>query len=157
MIKVLFVCAGNICRSPMAEGVFQHMINQAGLSDKIMTDSCGTGAWHAGEPAHYDTIAELKAHDIPYNGRSRQIVRGDLAEFDYVLTMDRSNHSAVARMFDGDKPNLHMFLSYANAAGTVKREEVPDPYYDGGFEGVYALVEKGCTALLEVIRRDHNL
>src|SRR5689334_2678843 len=83
VIRVLFVCMGNICRSPMAEAVFQHMVNEAGLSSKFSLDSAGTGGWHAGETAHRGTLNVLKDHNIPYDGRARQFIRADLDKFDY--------------------------------------------------------------------------
>jgi protein-tyrosine phosphatase len=157
MIRVLFVCMGNICRSPMAEAVFQDMVNKAGLSNKIESDSAGTGGWHVGEPAHSDTLNLLKRNGIPYNGRSRQIDRRDLEKFDYVLMMDRDNLSFVQRYGSGASAEVGLFLRYAQEAGFVSTDEVPDPYYDGTFERVYSLVTRGSKALLEHIRTKHNI
>lgn len=158
MIKVLFVCLGNICRSPMAEAVFAHMVKEAGLSDKIMIDSAGTGSWHVGESAHHGTLNILRQNNIPYNGRARQLTRRDLSDFNYVLTMDHSNYENVTRYL-GDEPEteVRMFLSYANDAGVIDTLEVPDPYYDGRFAEVYELVQKGSRALLDHIRKQHAL
>jgi protein-tyrosine phosphatase len=158
MIKVLFVCLGNICRSPMAEAVFTHMVKEAGLSQQIMVDSAGTGSWHVGETAHRGTLNILRENNVPYDGRARQLTRRDLSDFDYVLTMDRSNYNNVSR-YIGDEPDaeVRMFLSYANDAGTVSEAEVPDPYYDGRFAEVYDLVQRGSRALLDHIRKQHNL
>lgn len=158
MIKVLFVCAGNICRSPMAEGVFQEMVRQAGLADQIMVDSAGTGSWHVGEPAHPRTQAILKDHLIPYDGRARQFKQEDIGTFDYVLAMDEENLSDMLSKARG-LPDAHirLFLSYANAAGLTSVTEVPDPYYSGVYDQVYALVKAGGEALLNHIRRTHQL
>lgn len=158
MIKVLFVCLGNICRSPMADGVFQHKVNQAGLSDKIMVDSAGTGSWHVGQQAHVGTRNVLKKHNIPYDGRARQFARRDLSDFDYILAMDSSNLTNISQYAGGESDGeIKLFLSYAKSARTVDTEVVPDPYYDDRFDYVYELVDKGCDALLAHIRREHNL
>jgi protein-tyrosine phosphatase len=156
VIKVLFVCMGNICRSPMAEAVFQHLVNEAGLGSKFSLDSAGTGGWHAGEPAHRGTLNVLKQNNIPYNGRARQFVRADLDKFDYVLAMDKENLSGIQR-HSGDRAEVRLFLDYAVEAGTVDLKEVPDPYYDGRFEEVYELVTLGCKALLAHIRAEHGI
>lgn len=158
MIKVLFVCLGNICRSPMADGVFQHKVNQAGLSDKIMVDSAGTGSWHVGQQAHVGTRNVLKKHNIPYDGRARQFARRDLSDFDYILAMDNSNLTNIRQYAGGESDGeIKLFLSYAKSAGTVDAEVVPDPYYDDRFDYVYDLVDKGCDALLAHIIREHKL
>jgi len=159
MVKVLFVCLGNICRSPMADGVFAHMVKEAGLADKIQVDSAGTGSWHVGEAAHPGTRKVLQEHQIEYDGRARQFRLNDLETVDYLLAMDRSNLSNIHKIATGMKPvgEVRMFLSYANAAGMTDVEEVPDPYYTGGFDYVYDLVEKGSQALLDHIRKENDL
>ena len=173
MIRVLFVCAGNICRSPMADAVFQDHIRRAGLQDQISVDSAGVGAWHPGESAHPGTLAVLREHDIAYDGRARQIRYDDFNHFDYVLAMDRENLAGILRLVNrgerssqekmdrlyngAHRPEIGMFLSYANRAGSVAEIEVPDPYYDGRYPLVYELVEEGCTALLAHIRQVHRL
>lgn len=157
MIRVLFVCMGNICRSPMAEAVFQHQVNQAGLSDKIMVDSAGTGGWHAGEPAHRGTLKILKQNGIPYDGRARQLTRADLSQFDYIVAMDRENLSGIRRLGEASGAEVSLFLKWAKEAGMVTIDEVPDPYYDNTFDRVYDLVVKGCDALLAHIRKQHGI
>lgn len=158
MIKVLFVCLGNICRSPMADGVFQHMVKEAGLDNQITVDSAGTGSWHVGEAAHPGTRKVLKANGINYNGRARQFTPADLRDYDYVLAMDSSNLSNIQRVAgSSSKAEVRKFLSYANQAGLTRETDVPDPYYTGGFDYVYDLVEKGCSALLDHIRTEHRL
>jgi protein-tyrosine phosphatase len=141
----------------MAEAVFQHMVNEAGLSDKISVDSAGTGSWHIGEPAHNGTLRILKQKGVAYDGRARQLAHSDLDQFDYVLAMDAENISDIRRHVANPKAEVRLFLDYAMKAGTVNRNEVPDPYYSGQYELVYSLVEPGCRALLEHIRAKHNL
>ncbi len=158
MIRVLFVCLGNICRSPMAEAVFQQRVREAGLEGQIEVDSAGTSGWHAGETAHRGTLDVLRRKKIPYDGRSRKFTQADLEGFDYVLTMDNSNYRNVQRMTSpGSHAEVAMFLSYAQAEGAIEDTEVPDPYYDNNFDGVYDLVTTGSDALLRKIRADHNL
>lgn len=174
MIKVLFVCAGNICRSPMAEAVFQDMVNKTGLGDKITSDSAGTGSWHTGERPQPGTLKVLARQNIPYHGRARQLNRADFENFDYIVGMDHENLSIMQRYASnrgGDNfslvrenlpdrvPEVGLFLRYAKEAGLVKVDEVPDPYYSGdeAFNRVYDLVLKGNTALLQHIRKKHRL
>lgn len=156
-ISVLFVCAGNICRSPMAEAVFQHMVNQAGLRDEFEIDSAGTGNWHEGQQADARTLAVLEKHAIDYDGRARQVERDDLREYDYVLAMDGDNLQDLRRLAGGRRSNIRLFLDAAQRAGTVSYNQVPDPYYDGTFERVYDLVSRGSAALLAEIREEHGL
>ena len=154
-IRVLFVCLGNICRSPMAEGVFRHLVEEAGLAEKIEVDSAGTSDWHVGEPAHEGTRHVLKAHGIAYDGRSRQVTRQDFYEFDYIVAMDSSNLVALRGMRPVDAhAKLAIFLSFAE---DIDMRDVPDPYYSGRFEYVYGLVERGARALLDYIREHEEL
>lgn len=154
-VRVLFVCLGNICRSPMAEAVFQNLVDEAGLSDEIIIDSAGTGSWHVGERAHRGTLAVLRKHSIEYNGRARQIDRRDFDQFDYILTMDNENLADVRRMIpDSSKAIVARFLDFAD---DVPVREVPDPYFDGRFDAVYDLVRRGAEGLLAHIRQEKSL
>jgi len=159
MIKVLFVCSGNICRSPMADAVFRDMVKKAGLAEQFMVDSAGTGSWHVGEPAHKGTRRLLQQHHITYNGRARQMTQRDLRHFDYVLAMDHSHlrHMDYMQQQAESSVNVSLFLQYANDAGLTTVTEVPDPYYNNRFEEVYDLVEMGCRALLDHIRKQHDI
>jgi protein-tyrosine phosphatase len=158
MINVLFVCLGNICRSPMADGVFQHMVSEAGLSNLINVDSAGMGGWHVGEPAHQGTRNVLKQQGIDYTGRARLFTQEDLGKYDYILAMDSSNLSDIGRIAGRDhEAEIRRFLSYANDAGLTNVKDVPDPYYNGRFDDVYELVAIGCRALLDHIRQAHHI
>lgn len=157
MLKVLFVCTGNICRSPMAEAVFQHLVNQAGLSDQFIVDSAGTEDWHAGEPAHSGTLNVLRQHHIPYHGRSRQITPSDFSTFDYILAMDRSHLNYLQRRAGSTTAQISLFLTPAYEAGLVSVQEVPDPYYNGHYSQTYELVSVGCAALLDYIRAEQGI
>jgi protein-tyrosine phosphatase len=162
MIRVLFVCMGNICRSPMAEAVFVHLVREAGLEAKIEADSAGTGDWHVGQPPHHGTRRMLERNNIAYNGCARQLTSRDLDDFDYIITMDEQNlrdvnSLQVSRLHrrQGEKRvNVARLLDYAPDTHT---REVPDPYFTDGFEGVYALVWEGASGLLAAIQHEHGL
>jgi len=150
VVRVLFVCLGNICRSPMAEAVFAAKVAEAGLSDRIIVDSAGTGDWHVGEPAHSGTRRMLAQKGIPYSGRARHFKRADLNAFDYILTMDDDNLSTVRQHGIGTAM-VRPFLEFAPQLGLT---EVPDPYYSGNFEQTYELVDAAADGLLAEIRKD---
>lgn len=154
MVRVLFVCLGNICRSPMAEGVFQHLVDSAQLGDRIEVDSAGTGPWHVGDPAHRGTRKVLRDHGITYDGRGRRLTPDDFEAFDYILAMDYDNLSVLNHMKNGTSAYVGLFMNFASD-GSV--EEVPDPYYNGRFDLVYSLVEQAAQGLLAHIREEHNL
>jgi protein-tyrosine phosphatase len=152
-IRVLFVCMGNICRSPTAAGVFRHHVEQAGLSDLILTDSAGTHGYHIGDPpdARAQAAAALRRYDLS-RLRARKVSRQDFETFDYLLAMDRENLAFLERLSPpAHRGKAHLFLQYA--ANTVLHE-VPDPYYgDGaGFDLVLDLVEDASRGLLAHIR-----
>ena len=156
MIRVLFVCLGNICRSPMAEGVFGQLVAQAGLSDQISVDSAGTGSWHVGAPPHPGTQRVLEQHGIALSSTARQVDQGDLHHADYIIAMDRENVRDLRRIdhqgvLDG---KLHLLLDFAPPGGP---RDVPDPYYDNNFAAVYDLVVAGAAGLLTHIRDARGL
>ncbi|MCC6904668.1 MAG: low molecular weight phosphotyrosine protein phosphatase [Anaerolineae bacterium] len=143
---------GNICRSPMAEAVFAHMVSEAGLSGQITTDSCGIGNWHEGQTAHTGTLDVLSKHQIPYDGRARQIRAHDLAA-EYLIAMDLENVTGIKRL-GAAQGEVALLLDYADG---IEEMEVPDPYFNGRFDHVYSLVTAGCQGLLDHIRAYHNL
>ena len=150
--KLLFVCLGNICRSPAAEGVFLHLLNERGLSDSFVVDSAGTGGWHTGNPADQRMQAAAARRGIQLPSRARQISLDDLSEFDLILTMDDANLAAVQSLVReaGRRATatVRPMLSYAQR---FSEAEVPDPYYGGesGFEHVLDLLEDACSNLLD--------
>ncbi len=153
MAAVLFVCLGNICRSPTAHGIFAGQVRDAGLADSIRVDSCGTGAWHVGEPpdARATAAARRRGYDLSPL-RARQFEAGDFQQFDYILAMDRSNLSHLEALRpEGFAGHLGLFLDFHPAPPFG---EVPDPYYGGerGFEDVLDLVEAASSGLLEALR-----
>ena len=151
-MKLLFVCLGNICRSPAAEGVFLHHLQERGLSDRFVVDSAGTGSWHVGNPADRRMQAAAQRRGIHLPSRARQIELSDLGEFDLVLTMDDANLAAVTSLAEEagarDSAQIRPMLSYTKR---FNETEVPDPYYGGdeGFEHVLDLLDDACTGLLE--------
>ena len=155
MVKVLFVCMGNICRSPTAEGVFRHMVEQAGLSDKIYIDSAGTHAYHVGNPPDPRAQQAAIKRDIDLScQRARRVRKDDFIEFDYVIAMDESNRDDLLAICPaGYEDRIHLFLNFAD----VPHTEVPDPYYGQGrgFEIVLDLVEDASAGLLAHIQKNH--
>ena len=154
MVSVLFVCLGNICRSPTAEGVFRDLVEREGLSGQITIDSAGTHAYHVGEQPDRRAQAEAQRRGIDISSlRGRQARAQDFQTFDYVLAMDRSNHDNLMSICPlGAEDRLSMFLDFAP---DLERREVPDPYYDGGFNKVYDMIEQAAQGLLADIRAKH--
>ncbi len=154
LIRVLFVCLGNICRSPLAQGVFEDVLRREGLEDEVFVDSAGTRAYYPGAPPdeRAQRSAGLRGLDLSAQ-RARRISRDDCDTFDYVLTMDEENYAMVSALCRGSAV-VRPFLDFA--ADSPERE-VPDPYYGGpdGFERVMDLVEEASEGLLEDIRERH--
>ncbi len=157
-VSVLFVCLGNICRSPTAEGVFRHKVRLAGLQDRIHIDSAGTGAWHVGNPPDSRARATAESRGISMAGqRARKVAFDDFGRFDYILAMDRENLEDLLAMAPAEHHDkVRLFLDFAPHRA---ESEVPDPYYGGpqGFEHVFDLVEEAADGLLEEIVARHGL
>lgn len=156
-VKVLFVCMGNICRSPTAHGIFQALVDEQGLGDAIYVDSAGTHSYHTGNPPDPRSQATARSRGIDLSGlRARRFVSSDFVEFDFVLGMDRGNLAdMLAIRPDEASARVGLMLEYAGRAG---EQEVPDPYFgDAGFERVYDLIEDAARGLLRRIRDEHGL
>lgn len=159
MVRVLFVCLGNICRSPMAEGLFLHLVQEANLADQIEIDSAGTGGWHVGAPADARMRETAQRHGIYLPSRARQVTLKDFDQFDYILPMDQSNladlHELQVRTPQARAKVIKMRHFDPEAPGA----DVPDPYYSGqrGFEDVYEMLERSCRRLLDYIVTEQEL
>ncbi len=149
MNRILFLCMGNICRSPAAHCVFQHLVDKAGLSDQFEIESAGTTGYHIGEPPDRRMQRVLRARGIPIIGRSRQLDGFDLEYYDLILAMDKDNRDGALVLARGDaqRAKVKLFCDYCTEHRVA---EVPDPYYGGerGFDDVMDLIEDGCRGLL---------
>lgn len=156
LIRVLFVCLGNICRSPTAEGIFRNLIDDAGLDGVIEVDSAGTSDWHIGGPPDErgQAVARSRGLDLSHL-KARQVDSGDFLTFDYVIAMDSSNHKNLSALCPlGHEQRLRMCLSFVPGSRIT---DVPDPYYEDGFDDVFELLETAGRGLLAEIRTTHNL
>lgn len=147
--KILFVCLGNICRSQMAQAIFQEKVNQAGLEKWIQIDSAGTSPWNQGKPIDQRAAAKLREHAVQTDHRARQITKEDFNQFDLILAMDNDNYETLLQLF-GEDGKIRMFRSFDPEGNG----EVPDPYYGGeaGFDLVFAICDRTCEALLQSLR-----
>ena len=156
MVKVLFVCMGNICRSPTAHGVFRSLVAREGLADAITIDSAGTHAYHVGSGPDKRAQATARSRGVDLSDLvARRVESGDFDQFDYVLAMDQENFISLSEICpDEHIEKIHMFMDFAPG---MRTREVPDPYYGGpsGFERVFDLVEAASEGLLDEIRRRH--
>ncbi len=137
----------------MAEAVFKHLVQQAGLSDRIHVESAGIEEYEVGQPAHRGTLQVLQKHGIPHNGRARQLTTADLSRFDYILAMDSENLRDI-KALGPSRATVSRLLDFAPE---LAERDIPDPWYNGRFEEVYRLVSAGTKGLLARIRQDHHL
>ncbi len=148
--RILFVCLGNICRSPMAEGSFRHIARQNGALDRFIIDSAGLGSWHVGHPPDERAQQAMEDRGIEISElRARQVAPADFETYDLILAMDRSNRQGLMKLAPKDQQHkIHLFLEYAPHLGV---REVPDPYFGGaeGFDYVCQLVDTACRGLLQ--------
>ncbi|MBL9120668.1 MAG: low molecular weight phosphotyrosine protein phosphatase [Phycisphaerae bacterium] len=156
--RILFVCMGNICRSPVAEGVFIHRARERGVLDRFEVDSAGTGGWHAGERPDRRSLAVAAKHGIELPSRARQVTQDDFIRFDRLIVMDRENHSDLLDR-GAPKSKLEFLLAYHPEPAILPRGiEVPDPYYGGpeGFDDMYSMIDAACVGLLDELLRSRS-
>lgn len=156
-LSVLFVCMGNICRSPTAHGVFQALVDEQGLSEHIFVDSAGTHSYHLGSSPDLRSQTTARGHDVELSHLSaRQFIANDFLEFDFLLAMDRSNNTNMLRLQpEQPKAKLAMLLAYSEKYSQL---EIPDPYYgDDGFERVFDMIADASAGLLRAIRNQYSI
>ncbi len=155
--RILFVCMGNICRSPLAESVFRHLARERGVEDRFELDSAGTSGYHVGAAPDRRSAATALGRGVEVTGRSRQLAAVDLRRFDYVIAMDADNLQEIEALHAaaGGTARVHRLREWDPEGGGL---DVPDPYYGGarGFEDVHDMVERSCAALLDHLLREQG-
>lgn len=156
--KICFVCLGNICRSPTAEGVFQHLVNEEGLQSYFYIDSAGTSAFHIGEPANSKSQMTANKHGIKLHSKARRFESGDIEEFDLILAMDEENYQNLLQMAKSEEEvqKIKMLRDFDPKPGDGN---VPDPYYGGidGFEKVFRIIYRSSELLLKSLKEEKNV
>lgn len=153
MTKIMFICLGNICRSPMAEFVMKELVRQRGEEDAFEIASCATSREEIGNDVHWGTQRKLREMKIPFTKRAAvQLTRADYEEWDYLIAMDTSNIRNIQRITCGDpEGKIHLLLEF-----TGENRSIADPWYTGDFDETYRDVKRGCEALYEVLRKKEN-
>lgn len=156
-IRVCFVCLGNICRSPTAEAVFLDLLAKDGVADRFVVDSAGTGGYHVGERAHHETRRTAERRGVAVPSIARQFVARDFARFDHVIAMDEDNVSALWQLAPDEaaRAKVTLFRDF-DPETSGQGLSVPDPYFDGGFEGVFDICEGAARGLLATLRAQHG-
>jgi protein-tyrosine phosphatase len=155
-IKVLFVCLGNICRSPLGAAIMKQKVMKYGMDKWVEVDSCGTSSYHIGDGADPRTIASADRHGIPVDHCARQLTAADLDEFDYIFAMDKSNYQNILKVGNGrdvrDKVKLMREFDPRS-----KGSEVPDPYHgdEGSFQEVFEILDRSTTAFIDYLKEEH--
>jgi protein-tyrosine phosphatase len=156
-IKVLFVCLGNICRSPLAEAIFKHKVRERGLEEQIFSDSCGTANYHIGDRPDPRTIANAEKNGVQIDHCGRQLSASDIAAFDYVLAMDSSNFMNIHRLVNDEKhkPKIQMMRDYDPKG----KGDVPDPYYgsEKNFQEVFEILDRTLDAFLDKLKKGKDI
>lgn len=158
MVRVLFVCLGNICRSPLAQAVMKKKIREAGLENEIRTDSCGTSDYHIGEQPDYRTVKNASRNAVEIDHRARQFCVNDLDDFHYILAMDNKNIQGIRQLDEAEEYADKLYLMRDFDPEDLGAD-VPDPYFGGeeGFQHVYEIIERSVDNFLNYIIDQHNL
>ena len=154
MLDILFICHGNICRSPLAEVVLKDLTERQGLAGKFQIASAATSREELGNDIHPGTRRVLEREGIPFSSRqARQITKSDYEAYDYIIAMDRANLRNLERLLGGDpEGKFFLFLEFAG-----EHRDIADPWYTGNFDETYRDIKQGCTALLEFLLQQHKL
>ena len=152
MKKILFVCLGNICRSPLAEALFRKHVEEAGLTEKYHIDSCGTAAYHVGDQPDARSRANAKANGLQYSHLGRQVQLSDFDEFDWIIPMDRNNQLDLINLRSKGKAKLELMRNFDPGH---EQSDVPDPYYGGeqGFQNVFDILDRSTARLLDYLEK----
>ncbi|MCB0495360.1 MAG: low molecular weight phosphotyrosine protein phosphatase [Cyclobacteriaceae bacterium] len=156
MKKILFVCLGNICRSPLAEALFRKHVEANGLQDQFMCDSCGTADYHIGSAPDQRSVANARENGLDYSHRGRQLSEHDFKEFDYIVAMDESNLANIQRRNEIGHANIFKMRDFDSDA---KGADVPDPYFGGisGFQDVFDILDRSTLNLLEELTESSGI